>query len=117
MLDTWEPIFNRYKDHLPPDYDDFKRNFGSILDHNLPFSNTAPFDVPPFSQDIVYAQLQKIKNSAPGADAWQVHELKCLGKRSLHNLAINAIELHGVWPSCLLDVPEATIKKKTGGSA
>ena len=48
-----------------------------------------------------------------------MHELKCLGKRSLRNLAklYNAIELHGIWPTCLLDVPVATIKKKTGESA
>ncbi|CAE7832127.1 unnamed protein product [Symbiodinium sp. CCMP2592] len=119
MLETWEPIFNRYSDRDPPQYDDFKQQFGGILDNNLPFSNTAPFDAPPFNEDIVYEHLHKLKISAPGADAWQVHELKCLGKRSLHNLAklYNAIELHGIWPTCLLDVPVATIKKKTGESA
>ena len=119
MLETWDPIFNRYTERDPPDYDDFKRHFDGILDNNLPYTNTTPFDIPPFDGNMVYEQLQKLKSSAPGADAWQAHELKCLGKRSLLNLAklYNAIELHGIWPTCLLEVPVATIKKKSGETA
>ena len=60
-----------------------------------------------------------MKPSAPGVDAWKVHELKLLSTYSMQALAdlLNTFEHTGLWPEQLQEIPVAALKKGNGATA
>ena len=116
MINSWGPIFNRYKNCEPPPYEVFCQKFPHAIPHGLPHDAHNPFVLPPISSTDLKQLISKLKHTSPGVDFWRAHELQMLGPISLQNLAqlFQLIEDLQQWPTTLLEVPVAAIKKNAG---
>ena len=118
----WEaclPIFNRFRDKPEPSFDNFIQLFPNCMPPDFQFSAAQPLVIDNITPEQVYSAIQNLKVSAPGADAWQVRELKLLRSHSIHKLAelLNNIECTGCWPQQLQEIPVAALKKPRGSAA
>ena len=116
MLDSWEPIFNRFSHTSPPNYDDFVRSFPMVLPADRIYSADNPVILPPITTDAILKLLSQLKPSSPGADAWRIEELQSLGPKSIDFLVqlYNLVEQIGKWPQNLLEVLVASLQKNSG---
>ena len=116
MVNSWGPIFNKYKHTEPPTYADFKAAFPFAIPDDLTYHFRNQFSVPSLTGDMLADVISNMKPSSPGADGWRVHELKLLGPKNLDHLAkvFCLIESSQVWPTSILEVPVAALKKGDG---
>eukprot|EP00439_Symbiodinium_sp_Y106_P014909 s6979_g2.t1 len=107
MLDDWRPIFNRYVERNPPDFQAFLATFPHCLPDNFQYSDTHPLHLTDIALTDVKHIIKELKPSAPGSDAWHVHELKLLGDESLTRLVqfYNLVEATAKWPTAMQEVP------------
>ena len=119
MYDAWFPIFNRFAQEPEPSFRDFLEKFPHCLPTEFEFSAQRPFVVRDITEEQVSATIHQMKPSAPGADAWRVHELQMLSCFSIQTLAqlLNAVETTGTWPEQLQEIPVAALKKGSGATA
>ena len=118
MVSAWSPIFNRYQDDIEPNFDEFLSAFPSSVPAQPMYSETNPFTVSDILADEVAQTISELKVSSAGVDAWQVCELQLLGQHSISRLTtlLNQIELTGVWPTQLAEIPVAALKKPSGST-
>ena len=116
MIEAWGPIFNRYDKINPPSYSEFCQQFPFALPVDCQYNAQNPFVLPEISPEDLQAIICKLQPSSPGIDFWQTHELQSLGPRSIGKLAslFQLIENMQQWPSSLLEVPVAALKKHSG---
>lgn len=120
MYQAWFPIFNRFIDNPELSFDLFLQLFPNCIPGDFPYSADSPLALEDITPEQVSTAIHKLKTSEPGADAWQVQELKYLGKHSVCALAqlFNLIETSGCWPQLFHEeIPVAALKKPSGSAA